>query len=174
MVRDVEIAAERKEALDILELLWCHLGSAPVGTEWVYWVPREYNCAADTLANRAMDEKADGQYVNARCGFKNRSLVGVSDAGVREEVGGWHVGMGWMIVDRETRECVCATHWYRWEGSGQVARQDVNVWEMRAAKSCVAAMVAIRVGRLAEVVEAGGREIPLGVRRNLKRQLFHA
>ena len=138
-------------------------------------MPREVNRAADFLAGKAIAERQDRMFVNYRWrSFGGRAVVGVSDAGVREAVGGEHVGMGWMLVDRETKECIVAAQWYRWaaEPEGRRGhREDVNFWEARAAKACLAAVVALRAGRLGEVARSSCDLITTGGRRGLKRQL---
>ena len=167
------VLAEREETMTILELMWCHLSSPPIGTEWVYWIPREFNAAADLLANRAMDEQGDGIYVSTRWQrFQGRHVVGFSDAGIRRVQDGLHVGVGWMVVDRSSRECVVAAYWYRWACGGAGSWGDINVWELRAAKACLAAMVALRVGRLGEFGEIGGAAITATTRRQVKHKLF--
>ena len=117
-------------------------------------------------------------FLNARWSrFVGRHVVGVSDAGVREEpeAGGAHVGMGWMLVDRDSQECIVAAQWYRWversEG-GLVAEQDINLWEARAAKACLAAVVALRTARLGEVAAHECAPITAAERRSLKQKLF--
>ena len=135
-VREIgEIALERKEAFSMLELLCCHLGSPPFGSEWVFWVPREANMAADFLAGKAIVERQDRMFLNYLWrSFGRRPVVGVSDAGVRKAVGGEHVGIGWMLVDRETRKCIVAAQWYRWAAETDRRwghREDVNLWEAR-------------------------------------------
>ena len=61
--------------------------------------------------------------------------------------------MGWFLVDRDTQEFVVAAQWYRWEATGSAihGRSDINFWELRAAKALLAAVAALRVGRLGEV-----------------------
>ena len=74
-----------------------------------------------------MEEQADRMFVNTRWRrFHTRRVVGMSDAGLHPGVGGYHAGMGWMLVDRETKEFVVAAQWHHWveEGEAMAGQKD--------------------------------------------------
>ena len=99
--------------------------------------------------------------------------MGVSDAGLRREARGSHVGMGWALLDRKTKEFIVVAQWYRWEAGAEQGqgRFDINFWELRAAKSALAAVVALRSERLGEIACIPCATLSPGVRSSVKRKL---
>ena len=156
-----EILQERAEAMQVLELLCLHLRQPPFASEWAFWIPRENNQAADFLAARAIECKKDSAHLHGNwLQERSRYIVGMSDAGVKKVAAGAHVGMGWLLVDRESHQIIAAAQWYRWVDRREQESEDVNLWEMRAAKACLAAVMALRVARLHEVMAAECPELP--------------
>ena len=146
-----------EKALEALELLTLHLGSSPLATEWVAWVPREFNKAADWLATRALDTTSDAWYWHRSWRhFQDSEIVVFSDAGVRVlDDGRVHIGLGWLMVQRATRQVVAAASWTAVEGAGRGA-EDVNRWELRAAMAGIGALTFLRAGRVGDVWQGAG------------------
>ena len=101
------------QAWEPLEVWAIHLGSSPLATEWVSWIPREFNKAAHWLASRALDTHRDAWYWHGWWRrFAQDEMVVFSDAGVRiREEGGAEVGLGWVMLQRSSGTVVVAASW---------------------------------------------------------------
>ena len=146
-----EMVSMAPQAWEALELLVMYLGSHPLATEWVAWVPREANQGADCLATRALETRRDAWFWHARWQqFRRKEVVICSDAGLRRPGGeAVQVGLGWVMLERSTGYIVAAASWAL-TPSG-VAAEDFNRWELRAALAGMGALTCLRAGRVGEV-----------------------
>ena len=144
-----------RQAWEALEVLVMHLGSQPLATELVAWVPREANQGADWLATRALETGRDAWFWHGRWQqFRNKEVVICSDAGVRRQGGGTlGVGLGWVMLERSTGYIVAAASWAVTPDGA--AAEDVNRWELRAALAGLGALTFLRAGRVGEVWQGG-------------------
>ena len=149
-----EVVGRVEQAWDTLELLAVHLGSPPLATEWVVWVPREENKGADWLATRAL-ETGDAWFWHGQWArFQKEEIVIFSDAGVRQRGDGQvSVGLGWSMFHRATGRVVAAASWRLTMPPEQ---GDVNRWELQAALAGLGALLFLRTGRVGEVWPGSG------------------
>ena len=154
---DPYLASMLGQAWESLELLTFHLGSPPFSTEWVSWIPREHNKAADWLASRALDTHRDAWYWHGHWRrFVKEEMVVFSDAGVRtREDGVVEVGLGWVMLQRSSGTVVAAAS-CALKQPAEARQDDVNRWELRAAVGGMGALVFLRTERVGEVWKGGG------------------
>ena len=137
---------EVNKVLASLENLVMDLASPPLTSELVHWIPREYNKAADWLATLALDTRGDRWLLQGSWRlWARRPLVLMSDAGLRWVDGRMHVGMGWVLVDRDSGGTVAAAARFLAFG-GEEAEGDVNAWELRALAGGLSGLAAVRAG----------------------------
>ena len=87
--RDGKVQALAAQAWEALEILTLHLATPPLATEWIMWVPRESNRAADWLASRALSSRGDAWFWHGWWRrYRHDAMVLLSDAGVRQLDGG--------------------------------------------------------------------------------------
>ena len=153
---DGEAVAGIEQAFGTLEVLSLHLDSGPLATEWVAWVPREANKAADWLATRALNSEVDAWYWHRSWRrYQDSDVVVLSDAGVRcQEDGVVAIGLGWVMLQRESKQVIAAASWIL-RAEGGYGAEDVNRWELRAALAGMGALVFLRSGRVGEVWQGG-------------------
>ena len=148
------------QALDCLEIFTLHLETPPLATEWVMWVPREHNRAADWLASRALLAGTDRWFWHAWWRrYQHDSVILLSDARVRQSEGEARagIGLGWLLVHRESRCILAAASWFV-QGEEEAAEEDVNYWELRALVAGLGALLFLRTGRVGEVRDGAGVE----------------
>ena len=100
--------------MGILEVLSMHLECEPFSREWVFWIPREWNAAADSLATRAIEKREDAFFLNSRWHmdkWRRADVVMMSDTGFWDNLsrpGMKQQGMGFLMMHRDTRELLAA------------------------------------------------------------------
>ena len=140
----------------------------PHGFHWVEWIPRRWNQAADYLATKG-GEKGEARWLHGRhATFRQRDLVGFSDAGRRADGIG---GLGWVVLDRE-RGCLVAA------GRQQVALHDhsgdVNELEARALEVLLGVLICLRAGRAGELAPGLGASLSVRERAQVGRMAREA
>ena len=132
-------------------------------TEWVTWVPRRWNRAADRLANEAMDEPDASQSWRRPVGSATEAvadtgIILMSDAGIREREG--KIGRGWLALQAGTGDllaCEAVPSSLR-EGAG-----DVTLEEMEALRAALSFAVGVAMGWSWESWEVAGKVLREGV-----------
>ena len=161
-------ALVRREVLQLMETLVFVTRSVPIATEWVYWLPREYNQVADSLATAAIESGRDRVYVHGHAHrFRHVPLVTFSDAGCRREGAQSKVGMGWIVVARDSFEKMAV-------GQHCIVRHeevDISLWELGALSRGLTMLAAIRRGAAAEWVGIAPETFTTSARRSLRSKL---
>ena len=77
----------RQKIMEILEVSTMHLGCEPYGTEWVFWILREWNAAADSLATWAIEKREVAFFLSSRMahGQMETDRCGETDQGQSEQ-----------------------------------------------------------------------------------------
>ena len=138
-----------EKTMETLEVLTMHLGCEPFGTEWVYWIPREWNAAADSLATRAIKRREDAFFLNSRWHtdrWSQADVVIMSDAGTRDNPsrpGMKQQGMGFLMMHRSTRELLAAASFFV---ETRRKQDDMNILELMAVQAAVGMTMAVRAG----------------------------
>ena len=100
--------------MESFEILIMHLGGAPLTTELVHWVPREYNRGADWLASLALEDQEDRWYLHRSWrAHIEVAFVLFSDAGVRWIGAGKRAGKVWVSMGRRSSMVVAVAAWSR-------------------------------------------------------------
>ena len=126
-----------------MEYLVMLKGCMPMGQEWVMWIPREENKAADYLADRAIQTRRDCLYLGRGSRNQQADLVVWSDAGLVEG----RLGCGGLAKNTRSGEVVWAFS-LRLQGTGRGDEEDINFGEMAAANFAVGMLLATRSGTL--------------------------
>ena len=121
----------------------------PTGMEWVMWIPREANKAADYLAGRAIQTQMDCMHIGKGTRNRQADLAVWTDAGLEEG----RLGCGGLAKNMKTGEVVWAFS-VRLESTGRGAEEDINCGELAAASFGVGMLLATRVGSLDEWMES--------------------
>ena len=162
----LELRQCRDQVFGLLQLLYSY-GWRARTTEWVSWIPRSWNKAADRLATLALDEPAVAHYWRGApvVSPADTGLILASDAGVRLREG--RVGRGWFALQPGTCDLL-ACEAVSARGGGSL--DDVNLQELEALRCALlyAAAVALGVDWMTPELEGKPlREAVLGELRGL-------